>query len=145
VILVTGDTHGLIDVNKIFGLRDRKILSEDDYLIVLGDFGVCWDGGSGDMRTRRFWNRVPWHTLFLDGNHENHSVLNKYRESERFGGKVHEISDKITHLMRGGVYTIEGKSIFTFGGAVSHDCGQNLEAFLDANCKQYYELDWEQV
>ena len=37
------------------------------------------------------------------------------------GGKVHKISDSIIHLMRGQVYTINGKTFFTFGGAQSHD------------------------
>lgn len=31
------------------------------------------------------------------------------------------ISDSIIHLMRGQVYTINGKTFFTFGGAQSHD------------------------
>ena len=37
------------------------------------------------------------------------------------GWKGSEDYDKVYHLMRGEIYTIEGKKIFTFGGAFSHD------------------------
>lgn len=38
-----------------------------------------------------------------------------------FGGRVQEISPHCIHLMRGEVYTIEGKKIFTMGGGLSVD------------------------
>lgn len=45
------------------------------------------------------------------------------------GGKVHKIKSSIIHLMRGQVFSIAGKKIFTFGGAQSHDIqGGILEA-----------------
>ena len=37
------------------------------------------------------------------------------------GGKAHKVYDSIYHLMRGQVYEIAGKRIFTFGGASSID------------------------
>ena len=37
------------------------------------------------------------------------------------GGKAHKVYDSIYHLMRGQVYNICNKSIFTFGGASSID------------------------
>ena len=37
------------------------------------------------------------------------------------GGKAHKVYDSIYHLMRGHVYDICNKSIFTFGGASSID------------------------
>lgn len=49
-------------------------------------------------------------------------MLNKeYDVEEWCGGKIHRIRDNIIHLMRGQIYTIEGKKFFTFGGARSHD------------------------
>lgn len=35
--------------------------------------------------------------------------------------RVHKVRDSILHLMRGEVFEIEGKTIFAFGGARSHD------------------------
>lgn len=54
-------------------------------------------------------------------NHENHDALDAYPVEFWNGGKVHKISDSIIHLMRGQVFTIEGKKFFTMGGAESHD------------------------
>lgn len=36
-------------------------------------------------------------------------------------GKIHRIRPSVIHLMRGQVYELEDKKIFTFGGASSHD------------------------
>jgi hypothetical protein len=129
-IYVTGDTHGTYDVTKIHKLKDA--LTPEDSLIVLGDFGICWDDNGGDNKVRKFWNRQSFNTLFIDGNHENFDLLNKRRVSERHCGKVHVLGKKITHLMRGQVFELEGKSVFTFGGAASHDCGEAMDAVLSA-------------
>ena len=59
--------------------------------------------------------------LFVDGNHENFDRLNGYPVKEWHGGKVHELRPHVMHLMRGQVFEIDGKKIFAFGGASSHD------------------------
>ena len=59
--------------------------------------------------------------LLMVSNHENHDALDAYQVEFWNGGKVHKISDSIIHLMRGQVFTIEGKKFFTMGGAQSHD------------------------
>lgn len=139
-IYITGDTHGLTDIDKIYTFRDKygKKLTKDDYLIVAGDFGCCWFGNPEpgtewyemlkfeglldlDDRVTKFWDSCPWTTLFVDGNHENHPLLNSYPVTEWHGGKVHVISDSIIHLMRGQIYEIGGFSFFTLGGADSID------------------------
>ncbi len=56
-------------------------------------------------------------------NHENFDRLALYPVSEWHGGRVQKISDSIIHLMRGEIYEIDGKKIFTFGGAQSTDRG----------------------
>ncbi len=40
MILVTGDTHGKVDFDKIKTINEKGILSQDDYLIIAGDFGA---------------------------------------------------------------------------------------------------------
>lgn len=42
------------------------------------------------------------------------------------GGKVQFITDKIIHLMRGEIYTLENKTFFTCGGARSIDRGHRI-------------------
>lgn len=122
-IYVTGDTHQSVDIHKLSAtaFQKQKLLDWCDYVIICGDFGCIWDGGNQD----RHW--LDWHgskhytTLFIDGNHENHPLLNAYPVTSWLGGKVHMIRPNVIHLMRGQVYNIAGKSIFTIGGASSHD------------------------
>jgi predicted phosphodiesterase len=143
-IYVTGDTHGTMNVNSL--AKMHNIWTEDDTLIVLGDFGICWDGGEHDNKVRNFWNRQKvGSVLFVDGNHENHALLNSLHVSEWCGGKVHQLGKKLIHLMRGQVYTINGKTILTFGGAGSIDCGTKLNKFIESKLSQYHTLDWDEI
>lgn len=120
MIIVTGDTHGIIDYSKIKNIVKKNILGKDDYLIIAGDFGAIWDEEELE-NDLSYYTRLPFTVLFVDGNHENFDIINSYPISIWNGGKVHVIKDNIIHLMRGQVYTIENKTIFTFGGGTSID------------------------
>lgn len=114
-VYVTGDLHCWVDKKK-FTYCPAK---EGDYVIVCGDFGVVFDIVYTQLLD--WFNHQPWTTLFVDGNHEGFDLLNAYPVDEWNGGKVHYISHKVIHLMRGQVFTIEGKKFFTMGGAKSTD------------------------
>lgn len=125
-IYLTGDTHGLQDIRKVTEFFDEDALTEEcskenDFLVILGDCGAVWDGGEHDKQVQKVLNELPVTVLYIDGNHENFDLLNEYPESEWHGGRVHMISDSIYHLMRGQVFEIDGKKIFTFGGGNSID------------------------
>ena len=125
-VYICGDTHGDIDYHKLntYHFPEQKQMDKNnpsDFLIICGDFGGVWDLGDTDRYIQNWYNSKPWITLFVDGNHENHDALDAMEVSEWNGGKVHKISDRIIHLMRGQVYTIEGKTYFTMGGAASID------------------------
>lgn len=121
-----GDTHGFIDTNKLTSksFPEGKTLTKNDYVIICGDFGAIWDGGAEDKYIQKWYNEKPWTTLFVNGNHENFDLLETYPITEWNGGKVQFINDSIIHLMRGQVYEINGKTIFTMGGARSIDRGE---------------------
>ena len=128
MIYICGDLHGGVhnDAKKITtsGLRKQGIvMTEKDYLIVCGDFGYIWNGSKTDQYYLKWFASKPYTTLFVDGNHENFPLLNKYPIEEWNGGKVHVITEnkKLLHLMRGQIFTIEEQTFFTFGGAESHD------------------------
>ena len=123
MIYITGDTHGMIDWEKINTTRfpEQKELTKDDYLIILGDFGGVWDGAEQDRYILKTYDKRNFTTLFIDGNHENHDLLDKYPVENWNGGKVNRISGSVIHLMRGQVFTIEGITFFTMGGAESTD------------------------
>lgn len=127
-IFVAADPHIPLDISKLSSKNfpEGKTLTSDDYVAVGGDFGLVWDY-SGWTKEELYWKEwlesKPWTTLFVDGNHENFDRLNALTVEEWHGGKVHKVSDKIIHLMRGQVFDIGGTTIFTFGGARSIDRG----------------------
>ena len=128
MIFITGDVHCPIDVKKLNSksFKQQKQLTKEDYLIVCGDMGLVWSYPDGprykeDLYWQKWFNTRNYTTLFVDGNHENHPMLASYPIVDFCGGKAHQIKDSVYHLMRGEVYTIGGKTFFTFGGAASHD------------------------
>lgn len=129
MIYVTGDTHGKEDIGKLNELSYMKNITKNDYLIILGDVGCCWNNGNYDNSVKEILSSLPCTVLWVDGNHENFDILNKYPIKEWNGGKVHFIKDDIIHLMRGQVFTIENKKFFTFGGARSVDKEYRKEGY----------------
>ncbi len=127
MIVVTGDTPGEEGRFRYLDSPLEKNLGEDDKLIICGDFGYLSDDSYPERMFLRFMAEKPYQILWVDGNHENFDLLSEYPVEEWCGGKVHVIrrdksgKPKIIHLMRGQVFEIEGKKIFTFGGAYSID------------------------
>lgn len=123
MIYVTGDTHVPVDISKLNtkNFPHQKDMTKNDYVIICGDAGIVWDGGNEDKYWQYWLESKNFTTLFVDGNHENFDLLNKYPVVEWNGGLVHVISDTVLHLMRGQVFTIDGIKFFTMGGADSID------------------------
>lgn len=123
MIFVTGDTHSYIDVDKITPSKweTGKHLTKNDYLIICGDFGFLWDGKWNDRWWLEWFDRQPWTTLFVVGNHDNFSLVESYPIVDFLGGKAHKINDSIYNLKLGEMFDIEGKKFFCFGKAQSHD------------------------
>lgn len=118
MIYVTGDTHG--DINRFKDPAMKKIKSSDT-LIVCGDFGFIWDGSRKERSVLKKLASKNFTIAFVDGCHENFELLESLPVTEWNGGKVHMVAPNIVHLMRGQIYTIEGKQIFAFGGGHSQD------------------------
>ena len=118
MIYITGDTHG--EAERLSTSRLKR-LKEGDTLIVCGDFGFIWDDSKKEHKIIRQLGKRKYNICFIDGTHENFDLLNNYEVSAWKGGKVHKIYDNLYHLMRGQVYTIDGKRIFTMGGGESPD------------------------
>ena len=124
MIYVTGDIHGNPSRLKKDNLAKVGIeIKADDYVIICGDFGLLWGGKY--QKEADWWlewlNDKPFTTLFVDGNHENFEMLNALPVENWQGGKVHKVRENVLHLMRGEIFTIEGKTFFCFGGATSTD------------------------
>lgn len=122
-IYITGDMHGDIDIHKFSAdkFSEGKTLTKDDYVIILGDFGLIWNLGNTDLYWLKWLTEKPWTTLFVDGNHENFDLLKTFPYEDKFNGKVQRITNSIFHLCRGEIYTIEDQTFFVMGGAQSTD------------------------
>lgn len=125
MIWLCGDTHGEIDLYKVEDFFENLDMYEEvtkrDYLIILGDAGVCWDRGLSDEYVQNTLHNLPCTVLWLDGNHENFDAIEEYPIEEWHGGEVQFIKEDVIHLMRGQIYDIDGMSFFTFGGGNSID------------------------
>ncbi len=135
-VYVCGDIHipSVRDFKKLTSKwwPEKKDLTKDDYLIILGDVGLIWYELTHhriveEIYWKKWFQDAPFTTLFIDGNHENHPRLQELERVKMFGGTVGKVSDNIFHLRRGEIYTIEGKKIFTFGGASSWDKSSRTE------------------
>jgi len=136
-IFICGDTHIPTDIKKLNTTKwpEQKLLTKEDVLIQLGDFGGIWyhethKGYKEDQYWCNWLSQKNYTFCFIDGNHENHDILNSFPIIEKWGGKVHKIKTKkgfIYHLMRGEVYTINNKKIMTIGGATSQDKENRVE------------------
>lgn len=115
MLYITGDTHG--DYNDFIDRTKKLELTPDDTVIICGDFGFIF---IDDYFLTKLV-KLPWNIAFVDGNHENFDKLERYPVENWNGGKVHRIAKNIVHLMRGNVFSIEGKTFFCMGGAYSID------------------------
>lgn len=133
-IWVTGDIHGHPVRLGTNSFPEQKEMTKEDCVIICGDFGLVWDR-DGESCNEQYWlqwlENKPFTTIFCDGNHENHKRLNSYPIKEWNGGKVHEIRPSVLHLMRGEIFNICNKKIFTFGGAESHDISDGILEYKD--------------
>ena len=133
-IFITGDTHG--DFSRLLpaAFHEQRDLTKEDYLIICGDFGGVWDGGDAEQQWLDWLETRSFTTLFVSGNHENYDLLRNYPISQWHGGLVQAIRPSVLHLMRGQLYNICGKRIFTMGGASSHDIRDGI---LEADNPDY--------
>lgn len=121
MIYITGDTHG--EKGRFYDrmLAPGGSLSEDDHLIICGDFGYIFKNDDEEKSFLNDLEGLPYTILFVDGNHENFPAIYDYPTVEWHGGKAHRIRKNIFHLMRGEIFEIEGKTFFAMGGAYSID------------------------
>jgi len=120
MILVTGDIHG--DVKRFSDKRIKK-LRKGDTLLICGDLGLIWDGSEKEKRVLKRLGKRKYNILFVEGAHENFDELEKYPTDEWNGGTVRVISGNLRQLIRGGVFSVEGKRVFAFGGGSGEENG----------------------
>lgn len=138
MVFITGDTHShWVQRLSSKNFPEGKELTNDDYVIICGDFGL-WHDTPEERYNLEWLSNKPWVTVFVDGNHENFDRLYRDFKIVKFhGAEAHEIRDNIFHIKRGEVMTLNGKNFFCFGGAHSHDISAGiLNPEQDENWKQ---------
>lgn len=151
MIYVTGDIHGDVSRFHEYNFPEQSNLTENDCVIILGDFGVIWDQEESEREKKAldYLESKKYKILFIDGNHENFNRLYNDFEVKKFcGGKVHEIRSNVLHLMRGQIFEIDNKKLFVFGGAKSQDIRDGVLEPDDSrielwqyNPRKYYRIN----
>ena len=120
-IFITGDTHGDFRRFRPDIFYEQEHMTKEDLVLVCGDFGGIWYGDPRDDAGLDWLDSLPYTTAFVLGNHENYDAYKGYPKEEWHGGQIQRIRPSVLHLMRGQVYELGGRKLFTMGGASSHD------------------------
>ena len=96
-ILITGDKHGTF--SPLFGLAERHALYDSDILIIAGDAGYVWDEDYL-CRVETLQQLFPGTVAFVDGNHENHALLEQLPVQIWNGGRAHQVSPQVYQEQR---------------------------------------------
>jgi hypothetical protein len=124
MVYITGDIHGDI---SFFKNPKLKKLTEDDTLIVCGDFGFLWNRSDKEKKALETLKKKKYTICFVDGTHENYDILNSYKPYRYKGGNAHKIAQNIYHLLRGEIFTFDKKTFFCMGGGESADVEMRTE------------------
>lgn len=128
-LFVTGDCHGDIDWHKLTmpAFPEQKNLDREDVVVIMGDAGICWDGGKFDAYCQRWHEGKNYTTLAVAGNHENYDVISRLPIVEKWGGKVYQVTPHVFYTVTGEVYNICGYNCVAINGADSHDKDKRKE------------------
>ncbi len=116
MIYITGDMHGDLERFKAPAIKKLK---KGDTLLICGDFGFLWNGGKEEEKILQWIGKRPFTTAFIEGCHDNYDLLARYEAAPWNGGSARQISGNLYQLCRGGVFELEGKTFFAFGGGDS--------------------------
>ena len=166
-VYVCGDTHGTHDIKKIIEWKPASdYISEvhDNVLIQLGDWAGLWytkgniKGYKKDRQELTKWikrmNARDCQLIVVPGNHENWDMIEELPTVEMYGGKMYEL--KVYHhfhnaylgtiyiTQRGELYNIQGKTFWSFGGALSIDKDHRIpgESYWEQELASWYEYEY---
>ena len=119
MIWITGDKHGQLD--PFLENPTYKKIKKNDTLIICGDFGLLWDRSKQELKSLKWLSKRRYNIAFVDGCHDNQTMLKEYPTQDWNGGKIRRISKNIFYLMRGEIYDIDGSRVLAFGGGHSEN------------------------
>ena len=118
-ILLAGDWHG----NREWAQTCFEVAARDkcDAVLQLGDFGL-WPGREDEWldHVERLAASAGAPLTWIDGNHENHEALDRWRDQADGSGLV-QMRDSVRWATRGARWEWDGVRFGALGGAVSVD------------------------
>ena len=129
MLYFTGDTHG--EQERLSKTALHR-LQPGDTLIICGDFGFIWNHSAKEQKFLDKLAKYRFNICFLDGTHENFALLNTYPVVPFCGGAAQRIRRNVFHLLRGQIYEIERKTVFTLGGGEPPESQLQNDEELDA-------------
>ena len=119
-ILIIGDTHGSIDIEKLNPQVVKELhLTKNDVIIHCGDIGVPWIWDSDDMLN--YWSNLPCDIVVCLGNHENFNWIEKRPIVKKYGVYGYEMAPNMFAPKIGSIATIFNKSFWFYPGGYSID------------------------
>lgn len=122
MIYITGDTHG--QFKKIKEFCKEFNTTTDDIMIILGDAGINYHGGSKDLNVKHYLKKLPITLFCIHGNHEMRPYcIKSYEIIDFMGGKVYQDKEfpNILFAIDGEVYNFNNLKTIVCGGAYSVD------------------------
>lgn len=121
MIYLTSDLHGnQRELTRIVQRLRRQ--SGTKYLFIAGDFGFLLTGSRQEQFFLDDLERVSDIVfVVVPGNHEGYPNIQQYPVQNWNGANVRRVRENIVYLERGEIVTVEGRSVFGFGGACSRD------------------------
>lgn len=119
-VMIVGDVHGQFDA--LDALIENRCIDEEQNdnaltaVIVCGDYGI-WNDFTVDNVPERYRLKSKIPVYFVDGNHDNHTELDKYER-----GKIHNVIGNLYYCAYGSVIELpQGYKVLCCGGALSID------------------------
>ena len=122
MLCYTGDIHGKL--TKIDDAMQKGLLTNGDVLVILGDAGFNYYGGTKDKKLKRQLGKYDLTVFCIHGNHEMRPEgITSYKTKVWNGGTVfyEEEYPYLLFAKDGEVYDLAGKQTLVCGGAYSVD------------------------
>lgn len=126
--MFAGDIHG--NINHLKWLFDHASKNDITHIISVGDFGY-WvhlkRGVKFISAVERLAKSHNIKVLWIDGNHENHDILNELVDIYGDSAPIPTPSEWVKWIPRGCIFTLGATTIMGYGGAWSVDWKQRVE------------------
>jgi len=121
-ILITGDTHRRFE--RIFRFCQKYEIVKGDTMIILGDTGINYMGGSSDDSIKQKLSDLDLELFCIHGNHERRPESTGLYTEKLWNGGIAYVEDKYPNILfakDGEIYNIDGYRTIVIGGAYSVD------------------------